>query len=1330
MGVGTKYLNLKKWSFRGTLVVFFGSCLWVGSDWTAGKAFRFFKPQIEQKLSGSIGRPVRIGPYEGLRPWGIAIGHTKFLPGLKDSSSLEASALTVNFAPLKSLLRWRPVAMIKPKGTVLNLLRNKDGQYWVKSDLKSGQPFSLDLFLDLRDAARVRIKHAQLDLLLSGQSTFQIAEKRAVGSVYVGLPNEGKLLLTGSSSWDQLELNAHARFESINLQPLQGLFDEKLSLAIEGLIGGDVQLNIKEEGKFSCRGGLNLVNFNLKGRPLRNFLSSKKATIECSKDIVRFKESQWIYGPWKIGLEGYLPIIKDKISKLNISGSASLKKFSEDGLSFRAGLPLEFSEKGFILGDLNADLGLKSFPLSHLEEILGFSMAGNLSAKGQIKGPLTGLTSDFSLRVLNPQVGGFRLQEEWIGSLAGELAGGGSLQMKSTSAVLPGTLKAKLRKNWLPEKLTISRKDGTLSLQQKGDGYRWKLKDFNLEGVEIAISPKKSFEAIYGLVSGQGGLGLGQFGFDGQIAMSYLRFMGFKLQEAKLQGSLVERNYKLTAELSPPTQGSFLLSADGRIGGSIRSIIKMKEVSPRWMVNNALQFSVINSGVKPAFGNAKDLGASFINTFGGSLDDLLRALSESEKSLVNSDHKSQNKNFVNTEDLRGKIDASVELKGPDLRKLDLNLQVGGHIWKKEESAKVALRKKPFLVRLKGPLAGGVGEFSLLDFPSSTLSLLGPITPRFNSSLGIRGKYKLDTKTPEFNGELLFKDERSSDNEIILDRGKVLFRRNVFEVDVALRNVSSKEAVSFRGFLPIDPLSQIDLKVETKGDGLKLLNGLTDGSVLWKSGRADLEFLLKGSRIDPKFEGSLTLSKGSLEVLEEVVEDLDVSLNLNPKRLELKRLQARIGSNGTLKGNGALPIFLANKEDDLLNLGIKKVRLRLPTANVELAGDVKLKGALLNPSFGGELSISDGFISPVRSAFATSRRPTFNSNPSNRTPLKSSSMPKDEIPSMLEKWDFNQPLVLLSNEGEAPMSTKIRSAMPNFPKLSFDNFNLRLGPNLRITSQPLADFRTEGLLKLNGPLDSTMKASGVVRLLNGRVNLFTTTFNLDRRSPNVAVFTPSLGFVPYIDVALITRVSEKNISEAGKITSSSDFSSNGSGGVGVGGFRLIKVKVEASGPADRITENFKLSSTPPMQRDEIFGLIGGNSLRELLGGEEQNILANVIGKSVLSPVLGNISGAFSERLQVALYPAYVTPDPSKKTTETQSGSQEQTPTGQSNQQAWVTEVGVDLTERFNLSFLATPNRNDIPSQTTLNYQVTPSLGLVGSLDREGTWQSRLQLFFRF
>ena len=63
-------------------------------------------------------------------------------------------------------------------------------------------------------------------------------------------------------------------------------------------------------------------------------------------------------------------------------------------------------------------------------------------------------------------------------------------------------------------------------------------------------------------------------------------------------------------------------------------------------------------------------------------------------------------------------------------------------------------------------------------------------------------------------------------------------------------------------------------------------------------------------------------------------------------------------------------------------------------------------------------------------------------------------------------------------------------------------------------------------------------------------------------------------------------------------------------------------------------------------------------------------------------------------------------------------------------ALVTDIGVNITDRFDLYILAAPNRNDIPPQGSLSYQIDQNLSISGAVDSQGTWQSQLQLFFRF
>ena len=58
------------------------------------------------------------------------------------------------------------------------------------------------------------------------------------------------------------------------------------------------------------------------------------------------------------------------------------------------------------------------------------------------------------------------------------------------------------------------------------------------------------------------------------------------------------------------------------------------------------------------------------------------------------------------------------------------------------------------------------------------------------------------------------------------------------------------------------------------------------------------------------------------------------------------------------------------------------------------------------------------------------------------------------------------------------------------------------------------------------------------------------------------------------------------------------------------------------------------------------------------------------------------------------------------------------------------IGVDVSERFDFSVLAAPNTTDVPPQGTVTYQLNPNSAVSGSVNSNGTWQSQLQMFFRF
>ena len=105
------------------------------------------------------------------------------------------------------------------------------------------------------------------------------------------------------------------------------------------------------------------------------------------------------------------------------------------------------------------------------------------------------------------------------------------------------------------------------------------------------------------------------------------------------------------------------------------------------------------------------------------------------------------------------------------------------------------------------------------------------------------------------------------------------------------------------------------------------------------------------------------------------------------------------------------------------------------------------------------------------------------------------------------------------------------------------------------------------------------------------------------------------------------------------------------------------------------------------------------------------------------MISGLSNLFDDRITASLYPAYLEPYVQDSGKDSNKG---RIP----SQLVLGAEVGVDLTDRFNFSVLAAPNRSDIPPEAVLRYQATEKLGVQGALDQQGRWQGQLQLFFRF
>ena len=184
-------------------------------------------------------------------------------------------------------------------------------------------------------------------------------------------------------------------------------------------------------------------------------------------------------------------------------------------------------------------------------------------------------------------------------------------------------------------------------------------------------------------------------------------------------------------------------------------------------------------------------------------------------------------------------------------------------------------------------------------------------------------------------------------------------------------------------------------------------------------------------------------------------------------------------------------------------------------------------------------------------------------------------------------------------------------------------------------------------------------------------------------------------------------------------------SKGFGSFGIGNTRFIKIEASYKGFLDQLSfedknQMIQLRSTPSYSRSQIIGLIGGNS-------------SNLINRAFISQING--TDGFSERLQLSLYPALIENTDSvnnifsSETLELDEKQETSENDGLSSQ-AWIAEIGLDITDSLNFAMQTTPDRDDIPPLWILTLQANEYLEILGSFDSNGDWKSQVQIFFRY
>ena len=996
-----------------------------------------------------------------------------------------------------------------------------------------------------------------------------------------------------------------------------------------------------------------------------------------------------------------------------------LQRFSSAHLSARGVLPLGLQAgEGLVPGQLDLSLELQRYPLERLELLVGAQMWGILQASGRVRGPLHALTPDLDLRIDQPGAGPLSLRENWQGNWLGDPAGGGRLRMQALAPAPVGVLTARLDSSWVPLQVRLERAGGTLELNGRPRGYRWQAIQMPLDGLQLALGPKSRRQPLQALLSGEGLLELQPLAFSGSAQLDRPVFLGVWGKAAQANFRYAKRRFSAEGAIAPLAGGNLAIEWSGVWHGAFRARLQGERLPPLFLQQLVRAWPLWRGEGAPILGRASDIGTLLIDAFGGSVQDQLRALelARARLSAARLERDRQSTPQERLQQLAGQIDADLRLDGPSLLEARADLEARAHLWLPEANQDQPLTAVPVLVKFSGPLRWGAGNFSLADLPLELLALLTPVPAGLRGRLSIQGRYRLGTPQPELALNISLVDGYLGETALVLERGTIQLEQARLLADLSLRAAGASSSVELAGVVPLDSGQQgLELRLASRDDGLRFLVGLAQPALEWNQGSGDLQLLVRGSVSQPIANGFLRFRGAQLQFIGQKVRDVDATVLFDFEQLLLQEFNAKVGDKGVLRSQGSLGLFrpeaTADGKDATLKVELEKVPFAMPRIKAVADGALQIGGSLAALDIGGELVIARGNV---------------NVQPARLASEANLAAPVASAAELLEsRWDYGQPLVLLGPDVESNASEALRATLPNASFVRFDDLKLKLGPDLKVGIPNLASFGTSGLLRLNGRLDPSLRLQGVVRLLNGRLNLFTTTFGLDPDSPNVAVFTPSMGLIPFLDISLRTRVSD-NLPTTSGIGTAGSLSLQDSQAVGATNsldqLNLVRVFLSVSGPADRLADNLVLRSSPPLSEDRLLALIGGNTLAGLAGSAGGTALATALGQTLLSPLLGTLGDAFGQRLSFALFPTYVNQGVA-------SGAERRS--GRVPPQLVLgAEIGLDFTERFNASVLAAPNRSDVPPQLNLNLKASELLNLQGAIDSQGSWQTQLQLFFRF
>ncbi len=1273
------------------------------------------KLELEESIENLLDKNVDLGDYVGIRFLGISLGNSKINDKKNIDSEIKAKNVYVGIMPFRSFLKQKWIVKISPNEAAINIDRDffkRDESYKnVRSTKKSQSKYELNF--NLNKYSDLKFNKAGLKTKVKGNVIYKSRNRQIIANVKSKFDEKGFLKFKFNTKLNQDYLKLDLFSNGLDLEDSEYIIGNRKISFKKGTFKSNFKFNKSSKRTF-CEGRFSFTNLKIKPGDFAENINSDSTRFFCKENNLIVNSEKLNYGTLTSNFNLNVPFNKSS-NNIDLIGSIGYINSLNPDIKLSGNMPYWFDRRGINFGDIDTSFKINRTQLSNLNIFRKNDIWGFITAKGELKGKINDPDISINFNVDYPHFKGIRIRETWEGDINKE-NNGFLLNMKNRYSPIPSFLSIKFDSDLKLDNANLIRvfnsNKGTVGIVKDNDIYNWRADNFPLDELELSLN-KNQFDRIDGIINGEGSISSDQSSLVGRLAWSLGKYRNINLANSLFDFSVKNNYFYINSSLYPIDGGVIEVEYDSNKNNFINS--EFTNVSSSWTILTAVDiFNFDNKKVIP-ISKSNILDDLEINNNDKSFKERIDFINNFiENSNVLEDKFNLQKYFNK---FRSRYNGKITIQGDRPDNYKLNAKLNGYLDVPKDEYNNS--KEEFSIDLEGGLLTGKGSLIINKLPLSTANIFLNKPRDFIGGIDMNLFYDLDKQS--FSSEISSNNSSIKNKTIIFDKGLVEFDNSVFDIDFSLLINDSEIPINIEGSIPINKSDNLDLRLIGNGKLIELIDIFADEYFTFKEGDVNLRIILKGNLNKPLLNGFVAINDSEVDFFNNVIKNIDSIIIFDFDSLEINNLQAKTEDSGEIFIKGSLPFYSKNdSEKAKINLITKRFTLEKDNFNFLIDSDIDLSGSFESPVLGGSLSFNNGFIN-------------LNSTNQNNKKRKNPIRKKDEKDWPELYWNNEKNIEIISNE-TILNSVLLGETLPNYlDNLSFNNLKLKLGPDFKLQYSELiqANLDTKLDLNINGKVGKDLNARGLIYLQKGRANLYTTPFKLDKNKDNYILFASRSGVVPFINFSLVSKVPDSIIpisenNQDSNISGDLDVNatSSGLGSFGIGNSRLIKIEASYEGFLDQLSfadENrrIQLRSTPSYNRSQIIGLIGGNS-------------ANLINRAFISQL--NDADAFSERFQLSLYPALIENNDSFNNIFSNENLDIKNDGQSSNEefssQAWVAEIGLDITDAINFAFQTVPGRDDISPLGILTFQVNPNLELLGSYDSNGDWKSQFQLFFRY